>query len=150
MAAFHTTLNQQTCWKSALTLLFFSWGLSSSPPWGILTHFHELADTRRTAIRAATADLAEYKRSELALREAKKKVLKLLPRSIFNFLIFLSCTIFLSYVSTALVFTLIKVDLIWLLLLLFWYGACKWQDNFTQQLCVILSANVQTFMCLCL
>lgn len=29
----------------------------------------------------------------------------------------------------------------------FSYGACKWQENFTQQLCMFLSAYVHTFMC---
>lgn len=95
MATFHTILYQQACWKSAVAQFFFLRPFVFSAPWGSLTHFHELAQTRRTAIRAATADLVESKRSELALRKEKKKVLKLLARSIFNILIFHSCTVLL-------------------------------------------------------
>lgn len=54
--------NRERYHKSTLlaSLLFYS------TPWGRLTHFHELAQTRWTAIRAATAHLAEFKRSKLA------------------------------------------------------------------------------------
>lgn len=58
-----------------------------------MTQFHELAKTRRTSIRAATADLDESKRSELALKVAEKKGLEIVPLINFNFLIFHSCEV---------------------------------------------------------